>query len=149
MADVIKFEQSMIEAYLRQKEWNYLTDRKGNFQMNFSSDAETGYAWTVFFSAVGERMDIYQVYVRANHDFPKAQWPEILELCNDWNRKRFYPKAYLNIRDSETDPTGTVVLEHAIDLEKGVHQELLNDFTACAYSGAISFWKWAHGEKGL
>jgi hypothetical protein len=150
MAEVQTFTQAMIESYLREKEWNYLTDRKGNFQMNFSADEATGYAWTVFFSAMGERNDIYQVFVRANHDFPQSQWPEIVDLCNDWNSRRFYPTAYLLKKDLESaNPIGTVVLEHSIDLEKGIHQELLNDFTSCAYFGAINFWKWAHGEKGL
>ncbi len=80
---------------------------------------------------------------------PKSDWGRAVMICNTWNKERSWPKAYLFVRNPSTDTHGLIVLEDVIDLEKGIHQELLDDFSLTSIATAISFWKWAHKEQGL
>jgi hypothetical protein len=149
MPAVVKFERSLIENYIKARNWRFLTDSDGDLVVNFSSDADTGYEWTVYFILGGQKKEIYQMLVRARKDFPKAEWPRILMLCNEWNKVRRWPKSYLDIPGDEKAADARIILEASMDLETGIHQELFNDFSDTIFSCSIQFWKWAHLEHGL
>lgn len=143
------FNRSMIEKCLRSTSWRFLTDSEGDFVVEFRYDEETGVELEIFFEAEGSKGQIYVIRGHADKRIPKNDWNKALMVCNTWNKEKRWPKAYLYVRDPSTDTTGTIMLEENLDLETGIHQELLNDITLTAVAGMFGFWEWAHREQGL
>jgi len=149
MPTVQKFSRSMIEKYLKAKNLKFLRDSDGDFRISFAYDEDTGCKLDVWFIAGGPQGDIYYVGVHSDKRIPKSDWGRAVMLCNTWNKERRWPKAYLYVHDPSTDTVGSIRLEEQIDLEKGIHQELLDDFTDTVIASANLFWEWAHKEQGL
>jgi hypothetical protein len=148
MATVEKFTRSMIEHFLQESDMRYFTDSDGDFLVQFSYDEELGCSLNMYFMASGDDAEIYYISARSDRRILKNDWEQALKACNAWNRERRWPKAYLRV-DKATDASGEIVLESQIDLEQGVHQELLNSFSQTMIAGVGMFWKWAHQEQGL
>jgi len=149
MARVESFSRSMMEKYLQERGLKYLTDRDGDFRVGFTYEQDIGCELTVWLIAGGSRNQIYVVRIRSDKRIPKSDWTRVAMVCNTWNKERRWPKAYLYVRDPNTDTSGEILLEMQIDLQKGIHQELLNDFTDTAIATAYQFWRWAHQEQGI
>lgn len=146
MATIKPFDHSVIETYLLEQDLNYLKDRDGDFQVRFNYDEDLGCALTIWFIMTNS---IYRVQAVTDKPIPRQDWGKALMLCNTWNQNKRWPKAYLNIKDPETDQNGFIMLEEHIDLAEGIHQELFNDWTRTVISAASSFWMWANKEQGL
>jgi len=149
MPTVQKFDHTMIEKYLKNRELKYLRDSEGDYRVDFAYDEDTGCEMTVWLIASGRNHEIYSVLVLSDKAIPKSDWGKAAMLCNTWNKERRWPKAYLFVRDPATDMRGEIRLEQQIDLEQGIHQELFNDFTNTMILGSFLFWEWAHKEQGL
>ncbi|HLZ60092.1 MAG TPA: YbjN domain-containing protein, partial [Ktedonosporobacter sp.] len=93
--------------------------------------------------------DIYRILTTSDRRIPRNDWGRAVMICNTWNKERYWPKAFLSVRNPDSDAYGAITLEWQIDLGKGIHQELLNDFTMTILSGGIAFWKWAHQEQSM
>lgn len=148
MGVVQTFDSSMIENYLRTRNLRYSIDMDGDYRVDFSYDDDVGGELTYWLVRGGQDKDVYQILVMSTRRIPKPEWGLAVMLCNTWNTEKRWPKAYLYIRDNSAE-TAEIRLDQSIDLETGVHQELLDDFTNTMTSGAIQFWMWAHKEKGL
>lgn len=149
MPSIKKFDRRMIKNFLDKAELNYFTDKDGDFTINFAYDEELGCELSFWFIVTGSNDEIYQVLISSDKDIPKSQWARVLMLCNTWNEEMRWPKVYLHIDDIDNDTTGNILLEEQIDLEQGIHQELLNDYTETILSTSFQFWKWMHEEHGF
>jgi len=138
----------MIERYLQGKSLRFMVDADGDFRVEFAHDRECDCELTVWFIAGGPKKDVYCVRVNSNKHIPQRDWGKAVLICNQWNKERRWPKAFLYYRDSEAEH-GDILLEGQIDLEQGIHQELFDDFTNTVIATAFQFWKWAHEEKGV
>ena len=149
MPTVEKFSQAMLEKYVKARGWKYLRDGDGDFRVDFAYDDSTGCELTLWLIADGRQKEIFYVRVASDKRIPKTDWARAMMICNTWNKDRRWPKAYLNVRNPDTDTTATIALEQHLDCEKGIHQELLEDFANTIWATSISFWEWAHKEQGL
>ncbi len=149
MPSIKKFDHSLIKNFLEETNLNFLTDKEGDFTVNFAYDEELGCELSFWFIVTGSNDEIYQILVSSDKEIPKSQWARVLMLCNTWNKDKRWPKAYLHVEDMNTDTTGNILLEEQIDLEQGIHQALLNDYTGTILSTAFQFWKWMHLEQGM
>lgn len=145
---VQKFDRSMIEAYLQERDFKYLTDRDGDFRLDFVYDEETDCEPSVWFITEGEENEIFVMRGLSNKRIRKEDWEKATNLCNEWNQKRRWPKAYLNVREPE-ESTASIHLEFQIDLEHGIHQDLLNSMAATFLASSFNFWRWLHQEQGM
>ena len=145
MPTVRPFDRSMIEQSLRSQQLKYLRDSDGDFRVEFGYDEETDCEVTFSLMATGPREIVYCILVFSNKRIPSYEWDRAIKICNQWNEEKRWPKAYLHINGN----VGGVILEHQMDFEAGVHQELLDDFTRSGIIAGIEFWKWAHQEKAL
>jgi len=149
MPTVQAFDYSMIERFVRSKNWKFLRDNDGDFRVEFAYDQDTGCEMTVWLMAGGSKHNVYTVLVTADKHIAKSDWGRAIMLCNTWNKEKRWPKAFLHVRDPNSDTIGAIRLEGQIDLEQGIHQELFDDFTLTIISGANTFWEWAHKEQNL
>jgi len=148
MAYVQKFDRSMIERFLRTENLHFLRDSDGDFVLELPYSDDTGCSIKNYLMISARFPDIYRILITSDKRIPKNDWGRAVMVCNTWNKERFWPKAYLSVRDP-ADTYGTIVLEWQADFEKGVHQELLDDFSMMILSSGITFWKWAHQEQGF
>jgi hypothetical protein len=130
----------MIENYLRARNIRYLRDSDGDFCVNFGPQGEIRHTIRVWLLAGGTGQQVYVIRGHAEKRYPRSRWADCLLMCNTWNRDRRWPKAYLDNSDPNSD--GEIVLEEQIYVEKGIHQELLDDFSDTVISAIFSFWKW-------
>ena len=147
MAAVQKFDRKMIEKFMQSHQLRYLVDSDGIYILEIDYNEKMGCAIKTFLSVEGNNKDRYRIYSVSDRRISKSEWGQAALLCNTWNMERSYQKAYLRLRDN--DSFGIIVLESSIDLEQGIHQELLDDFTMIAISGALVFWEWIHKERGF
>jgi len=139
MPTVEKFSHEMVEKVLKAHNWKYFVDNDGDFRVDFAYDEDTGCEVGFYCIITGSKKQIYSVRVHSSTRIKKTDWDRVLFLCNTWNETKRWPKAYLHVRDREKDSTGVVYLEEQIDLEPGIHQELLDDFTVTVFTGGNSF----------
>lgn len=150
MSDVRPFTRDMIKDYLEAQELNYLVDKDGDYRVDFRRDAELDVSLRCWIVAEGEKSEMLKVAVYSDRFFPKDRWGSAIMLCNTWNRDYRWPKAYVLIPETGNgEPAAEIVLERQIDLEHGVHAELLDRFITGAIAGAITFWQWAVHEQGM
>ncbi len=149
MAVVEQFDHAMIERYLKTVGMRFLRDEDGDFLVQFGYSEPQGCELSLYFIAGGQKKDIYVLRAFSDKRIAKDEWSRAIMLCNTWNSERRWPKAYLEVKNPATDTFGMILLEEQIDLEKGIHQELFDDFSNTFVVTVGSFWKWAHQEKGL
>jgi hypothetical protein len=149
MAVVEQFSRAMIEKYLRAVGMRFLRDEDGDFLVQFGYSEPQGCELSLYFIAGGQKNEIYTLRAFSDRRFTRDQWSKVVTLCNTWNSERRWPKAYMDVKNSDADAFGVILLEEQIDLEKGIHQELLDDFSNTFVVTVGSFWKWAHQEQGL
>lgn len=148
MPTVQKFDARMIEAYLKGTGWTYSQEHDTHFYLVLNEQGKCGCDLTCRFLTHGSQNEIYLVRVIAHKDIVRTDWGRALLSCNDWMKQQCWPRAYLHAENYDTDTSAKIFLEEYIDLESGVHQQLLNEFTERVVSGAINFWQWAHQKHG-
>jgi len=149
MPTIEKFTHDMIKKYLDSKDLRYLRDRDDDFLVQFGYDDRVGGSLDVWLMAEGPQKTIYHIRVSCDRPVAKADWGKAINLCNTWNKERRWPKSYLVVRDPSTDSHGSIYVEEQINLESGIHQELLDDFTDTTIATAFAFWEWLHREQGM
>ena len=86
-----------------------------------------------FFFLFGARGEILQVRGQWNREFAIERPTEVLEICNEWNADKIWPKAYVRVRD---DGMVHLTCETATDLEHGVTDDQLGQLLQCGLSAA-------------
>ena len=148
MANVETFTPEMLEKYLGSRRLQSQLDNDHDYRIEFPFDEALGCAIDIWFLLGGPDRQILQVRAVGQRPIARAEFPKVLELCNEWNSDRRWPKAYL-YRRSPDDAEGAIYLEENLDLAPGIHTELLEDWLDTLRSFSVDFWIWAHGEKGL
>ncbi len=149
MAIVKQFDRSMIEQFLKSTGLRYLRDNDGDFIVQFGYDTDRGNEITVMLLASGTKSNIFAIYAESSTIIQPQDVDRAIRMCNTWNADKRWPKAYLRMRQDAGRSYGRIVLEGQLDLEKGVHQELFDDFTGTIIATANAFWEWAHKEQGF
>lgn len=149
MSVVQRFNRTMIENCLRANQLRFLRDNDGDFRVEFGYNEKYGCEISFSLSVAGSQNDVYSIIAISDKRIPRHDWAKAVTICNEWNAQKRWPKAYLHVRDVATETYGAILLEQDIDLEPGVHQELLDHFTLTAFATSMSFWEWAHTTQGL
>ena len=139
MGIVESFGRGMIEAFLEDSELHYLRDRDGDFVVEFGYDEEVLGHPRFMLVVSGEDEDQYCLRGDTLRRIAKLDWDRSIRLCNEWNAQYKLPKVYLEIDDPNASTTARVVCEQWINLEAGVHQELVNQMTSTFFTACFSF----------
>ena len=149
MARVQEFDRAMFENYLKSKELKYLVDQEGDYQVQFSHDNDWGCGLTVWLIASGKGKDICTVRVHADKPVPRAQFSRAILLCNEWNATRRWPKTFVHYNPDDNNEPCQIICEDQLDVQKGLHQELLDDLATTTIRTSMSFWEWANKEQDI
>jgi len=149
MAMVQEFNDAMIESYLKTLDYNYLKDKDGDYCIRFKFDDDWGCSLDLWIIKTGTKKQIMEVMITSDKQILKQDWGRCIMMCNTFNRGWRWPKAFLLVEDESSSTTGSILLQEYIDLEKGIHQELFDDYIATVISAGFTFWKWMHKEQGF
>ena len=144
-----RFERGMIEAFLDESELEYLSDRDGDFIIEFEYDEEVAVHPRFLLAVSGEDGEQFCLRGDATKRVARADWDRTLRLCNEWNALFKMPKVYLEIEDPNLSTSGRVVCEQWLSLEAGLSQELLNELTTTFFSACFGFWRWLRRQEDL
>ncbi|GIG27939.1 YbjN domain-containing protein [Cellulomonas marina] len=119
-----------IAAWMTDHDFSYFVD----------NDGDLGGLWRgrlFYFFLFGERSEILQVRGQWHREASIERLEEVLDLCNEWNAERIWPKAYVRVRDNGRVH---VVSEVAVDLEHGATDAQLGQLLYCGLStGSMLF----------
>lgn len=149
MGFVQSFGHAMIEAFLEEEELRFLRDPDGDFVVEFGYDEEIGGHPRFLLIAAGDDHEQYCLRGDTMRRIARLDWDRLLRLCNEWNAQYKMPKVYLEVDDPNTSTTGRVVCEQWLNLEVGVHQELVNQLTSTFFSACFGFWRWLERQDDL
>jgi len=145
MPAVQRISRSMIEETVKRMGLAFQRDTSGDIVVRFGHSEEWGSALDVQLQ-LEEQTSIYTIRVRSDRYIGPADRDRCVYLCNAWNGEHRWPKAFLELETWSDDEPGAIYLEEFLDLREGVHQELLEDFTATVLWTADQFWQWMNGQ---
>ena len=122
--------QTRIADWFTRHEFSYFVD----------NDGDLGGLWRgrlYYFFLFGERSEILQIRGQWHREVAIERLEEVLDVCNEWNADRIWPKAYVRVRDNGMVH---VISEVATDLEHGVTDEQLNQLLFCGLSTGSMFF---------
>jgi hypothetical protein len=146
MATTQKFTRSMIEAAAREKEWDYRIDSDGEYVIDLGYYEKGRCGIVEYIGTAGQANEILYARCSLIRAVPKAIWGRALLACNEWQKIRHFPAAYLVTR--EEDGKGYLMTQHGVDLEKGIHQEFVTFFLLQAMGQGLAFSRWINDEQG-
>ncbi|HEY3436482.1 MAG TPA: YbjN domain-containing protein [Actinotalea sp.] len=103
-------------------------------------DGDVGGLWRgrlFYFFLFGDHQEILQVRGQWNREFAIERLTEVLDICNEWNAEKIWPKAYVRVRD---DGMVHATCEVATDLGQGVTDAQLGQLLHCGLSTASVFF---------
>lgn len=119
-----------IASWMTENQFSYFVD----------NDGDLGGLWRgrlFYFFLFGEQAEILQVRGQWHRELAIERLEEVLDLCNEWNAERIWPKAYVRVRDNGRVH---VVSEVATDLEHGATDAQLSQILFCGLStGSMLF----------
>ena len=113
-----------IAAWMTNNQFSYFVD----------NDGDLGGLWRgrlFYFFLFGEKSEILQVRGQWHREVAIERLEEVLDVCNEWNADRIWPKAYVRVRDNGRVH---VVSEVATDLEHGATDAQLSQMLFCGLS---------------
>jgi len=99
--------------------------------------------------ATGDGHDQYCLRGDVMKRVPRAEWDRQIRLCNEWNALYKLPKVYLEVDDPNASATGRIVCEQWLNLDPGIHQELVDHLTSTFFSSCFGFWRWLERQDVL
>lgn len=139
LADALAADSRKVPAPLamaRVVEW--ITDNGYNYFVD--SDGDIGGLWhgrLFYFLLFGPQDEILQVRGQWNRDVAIERLEEVLELCNEWNADRIWPKTYTRVRDNGMVQVFTEV---TVDLEHGASDVQLDQLLQCGLGTGSMFF---------
>lgn len=111
------------------------------FSYFVDSDGDVGglwHGWLFYFLALGERGEVLQVRGQWHRDLTIERLEQVLEICNEWNADRIWPKTYTRVRDD-----GSVVVcgDVTVDVEHGVTDDQLDQLLQCGLTTGTMFFE--------
>jgi hypothetical protein len=120
-----------IKATLEASSWSYHVD----------SDGDIGSGWdhgVIWFFTYGNQAEILQVRGIWDGKLSPDDLPQALDVVNEWNCDRLFPKVYARIND---EGQLRVISEHTLDYEHGLTDEQLNLHVNTGIATSCQLWE--------
>ena len=119
-----------IISYLEKSGWNYFRDSDGDVGIVFNSIV-------CYFFLQDTDQPIMQARARWHRSASIARIGNLLQVCNEWNLGRTWPKAYVRVSDS-----GEVIVfaESSFDVFDGSYDAQLSEWIDVGIRLALAFF---------
>lgn len=129
-AGLAPISKGRIRAVLDKREMNYGTD----------SDGDIGGYWDghlFYFFTMGKDEEYLQTRGRWNRRVSAEQFARVLEIVNEWNASKLWPKGYVRVEEGLVGVYG----EHTIDWEQGATDEQIDQQLACGIMTTLQLFE--------
>lgn len=126
-----------LAAHLRSQAYSFGTDADGDLAARWDGNP----FWLML---LGDREEVLQVRGRWASAVPLTSRTTALHLVNDWNRDRYWPKAYVREEQGALSLYG----ECSTDLESGVTDGQLGELVEQALETTLSLFAVAEASLG-
>jgi len=141
------FSRAMIEKFLAAAGLSFTLDSDGYLvKTEFVDAAGCDVMWLL--AARGDNQEILTLGAILQRRIPDERWTEAVAACNQWNLDNSWPMVSLNT-DVGTHNAGKFITKLVLDLEQGIHQELLDDTIAVFIAAVGVFAKWVREQMPL
>lgn len=123
--------QEGLEAALEKEGVKLFRDDEGDIATRWEAGL------TIYFLCRGDRGEILHVSSHLDRRFSLDDVPRLLVFCNEWNRDRVWPKAYVAQTGEGHDGVAQVVGELSTELGAGVAVEQLAMLVRCAAATSL------------
>jgi hypothetical protein len=127
-----EFGPKMIERFVRDAGYKFMTDQSGNYVLDFYGDNVPDYR--VHLSVDGQDRSILFIQISPRITYPEGERDRLEALMSGWNRRTRWPKAYL--LDDSRGRGIRVIAENAYPLVTGVQQQLVDALILANVHGA-------------
>ncbi|WP_402467910.1 YbjN domain-containing protein [Isoptericola aurantiacus] len=113
----------------------------GGFTYFVDSDGDLGGIWhgrMFHFLVLGDDGQVLQVRGQWHREATIERLGEVLEICNEWNAERIWPKTYARVRD---DGVVVVCAEVTVSVEHGAADDQLAQMLECGLSTGATFFE--------
>ena len=118
-----------VGAYLARRGYTFRLDEDGDITGTWDGNR-------FWFLLLGTKQEILQVRGRWHRPLPDSGRLAALQIINDWNRERIWPKAYLR-----SEPTGLALYtEVSVDFSPGATKNQLEQMLACGLGTSIQLF---------
>ncbi|MCK0116645.1 YbjN domain-containing protein [Isoptericola sp. S6320L] len=120
-----------ISAWLDQSGFTYFVD----------TDGDLGGLWhgrLFYFLPLGPDGEVLQVRGQWHREATIERLSDVLEVCNEWNAERIWPKTYARVRD---DGAIVVCAEVTVSVEHGANDDQLAQHLQCGLSTSAMFFE--------
>jgi hypothetical protein len=136
MSEVKPINSGRIRRILDDLSLSHREDEDGDLIGSLQADKDVSYGVGFVISLKGDNKNLLEVtIVPQGNDVPSERKGESLLWCNTWNATKGWPKAYFHEQHSK------IIGEFSIDIEKGIHDELLKDMLLKAIGGGWAMYK--------
>jgi hypothetical protein len=102
------------------------------------TSAAAGIDGIIWFFTYGNQSEILQVRGIWDGKLSPADLPQALEVINEWNRDRLFPKVYARVND---EGQLRVISEHTLDYEHGLTDDQLNLHVNTGIATSCQLWE--------
>lgn len=136
--EVKPITQEMLLTFFADGNYHYSVNPSGLYAIHFSYtesiDCETHYTFLI----EGKANDLVSVRGHCDHRYKTEKLAPLLISLNEYKNQYRWPKMTV----SESNNRLYVTTELDLDVEAGIHQELLNGFLSLHMSSSHDLWKW-------
>ncbi len=130
-ASLVPLSSQRIGHALEAQGWSYTVD----------ADGDIGGGWeygSFYFFTGGDDDEVLSVRGSWRGQLDPGEFVAAVEVCNEWNAERLWPKTY-----ARRDESGMVRFhtEHNVDFEHGLSDAQLDQQVVCAVDTGIAFYE--------
>jgi hypothetical protein len=119
MNEVKPINKERIRHILDKLHFQHMVDEDGDFMGKMSADKDVPY--DVIWWVILDKKLVLKLLAESLKEVPVGRSGESLVFCNTWNRDHFLPQVFFH------EERNTIMARISVDLEKGIHDELLED----------------------
>ena len=155
MLTVRPFTLETIERHLQARDLSYWKTDAPMCLVFMGYDQPSDRSMEAMHCVEGRNGSIYSLHIVGDRRVDADDYGRARELCDRWNARFRWPRAYLDIPakadggEGETPGSGLLTLDYQLMLEKGIHQALFDDLVSGAVGASFDFWKLAKDEFNL
>lgn len=155
---LLPFSGETIQRFLDPVKYKHWRQGSDYFLVTFTYTKRTDRCLQASLLVQGKRSDIFKLLITCDRRVPAERFDRAFRLCNDWNSRFRWPRAYLEIADVEQQdgqepirepPSALLALDYQLYLGAGVPQVLFDSMVRDAIATQWDFWELAHDEYDL
>lgn len=139
-----RFVRRAVERALTDTGFTYRTDDDGDYIVEFEYDQIADCILDFAFVVTTQKISTLDLLCHSDKDFTTKNLHALINLCNQWNSMRRWPKAYVIQKNNSVDKEvyGKIVLENSLSIQDEVNYAIILRAIQVFAKTSFEFWEW-------